>query len=478
MFTSLKPVFVVAGRELKDQFRDWRVIAPMTILVLCFPLLANEFARRSVKFISQYGGDLIIDRLVPFSLLIIGFFPITVSLVVALESFVGEKERGTIEPILNSPLADWQIYFGKLLVGVATPLVASYLSFGIYLLLVIRQDLTLPTPLVFFQLVLLTSAHAFLMVSAAIVISVQSTSVKAANLLASFIVIPTAILLEGEASLLFWGNEYILWWAILGVVITALLLIRLGLAHFQREYLLGREIDALNLRWMWRTFWQNFRGGANSIGEWYRISVGAALRKILPSALVLIGVGALTILATYSWVAVNGPKLLDTASPAEVEKITADLLATPDLRAIRERVNAPYLFMNNTRAMVVIFLVGMVSLSVLGVMAYMLNISLIGGLFGAAQVLGLPAWKLFLGGVLPHGIFELPAFLIGCAAVLYCGASFVTPQVGRSFGETTVQVFAEWCKLFIGVIVPLMALAAVIEAYATPYILTALMGMR
>ena len=36
MFSKLKLVWLVAGRELKDQFRDWRVLAPMIILDLLF----------------------------------------------------------------------------------------------------------------------------------------------------------------------------------------------------------------------------------------------------------------------------------------------------------------------------------------------------------------------------------------------------------------------------------------------------------
>src|SRR3990172_9972342 len=206
MFTKLRLVWIVARRELRDQLRDWRVLMPMLILVLCFPFLMNEFARQTVDFLNQYNANLILDRLVPFSIMIIGFFPITISLVVALEAFVGEKERGTIEPILSAPLDDWQLYFGKLLVGVATPLAASYLSIFLYLIMITRQGLEMPSFSVMVQLFFLTTAHATLMVSAAIVISVQSTSVKAANLLASFIVIPVAILMQGEAVMLFWGN--------------------------------------------------------------------------------------------------------------------------------------------------------------------------------------------------------------------------------------------------------------------------------
>jgi uncharacterized membrane protein SpoIIM required for sporulation len=481
MFTKLKPVFIIAGRELKDQLRDWRVLAPMAVLVLCFPLLMNAFARQSIGFINRFGGDLIIDSLVPVSILIIGFFPITVSLVVALEAFVGEKERGTIEPILSSPLDDWQIYFGKLLVGVATPLIASYLSFGIYMLLVVRQELTLPSPIMIFQLILLTTAHAFLMVSAAIVISVQSTSVKAANLLASFIIIPVAILMQGEAGMLFWGNETVLWWAILGVMIIASLLIRLGLAHFQREYLLGREIDSISTRWLWRTFWTQFLGGSRSLAEWYRLMVMPALKKIMPATLVLVLVAFVSIFLSHAWVMKNGPALLESVPRDQVAKFKENLINTPDLREIEERMNvtylAPYLFFNNTRAVFVIFLVGTVSFSVLGVLAYVLNIALIGGLFGVIQLFGdIPVWPLFLGGVLPHGIFEIPALLAGSAAMLYFGVSLVTPQAGRSFGEAGVELFADWCKVYVGIVVPLMAVAAVIEAYITPQILANIMS--
>ena len=285
------PVWLVTKRELRDQLRDWRILFPLIVLTLVFPLLMNEVARSAVEFVGRYGGTLLVDRLVPFSVLIIGFFPITISLVVALESFVGEKERGTIEPLLSTPLKDWHMYVGKLLIGVVTPLTASLVAIGFYLIIVSRQEIEMPPLSVLIQLLALTIAHAILMVSAAIVISVQSTSVKAANLLASFIVIPVAVLMQGESALLFWGNSQVLWLAVAGVIILAGLLIRVGLSHFQREYLLGREIDVLNLRWAWSTFWGYFKGESASMWAWYRSEVRKVLRQLtLP-------VGVLVVLA-------------------------------------------------------------------------------------------------------------------------------------------------------------------------------------
>ncbi|MFM8369639.1 MAG: stage II sporulation protein M [Chloroflexota bacterium] len=476
MFNKLRPVWLVAQRELRDQFRDWRVLIPMSILTLCFPFLMNEFAKQTVDFLNQYNADLVLDRLVPFSIMIIGFFPITVSLVVALESFVGEKERGTIEPLLTAPFDDWQLYFGKLLVGAITPLIASYTSIGLYLLLIMRQDLNMPSTSVMVQLFLLTTAHAVLMVSAAIVISVQSTSVKAANLLASFIVIPVAILMQGEAVMLFWGNETVLWLGVAGVMIISLLLIRVGIAHFEREYLLGREIDTLNFKWMLKTFWKNFIGGAVSVGDWYRRVVGPSFRRALPAMGLMLFVAVVSVWMSYDWIMTNVSQAIANASPEDISKLQDNIGDLPDLSSLRGHLSAPFLFFNNTRSMAVIFLAGMVSFSVLGVLFYMINVALIGGVYAVLQLIGISPMPIFLAGVLPHGLFELPALLIGSAVVLYIGAALVTPQNGKSMGEVIIDLMADWAKIFVGLVVPLLAIAALIEAYITPNILLRVMG--
>jgi len=107
MIEKIRPALVVANREVRDQFRDWRIIFPITALTLFFPFLMNFTAQEMLKFVEKYGASIIAERLVPFLLMIVGFFPISASLVIALESFVGEKERGSIEPLLNTPLKDW-----------------------------------------------------------------------------------------------------------------------------------------------------------------------------------------------------------------------------------------------------------------------------------------------------------------------------------------------------------------------------------
>ena len=465
------PVWLVTKRELRDQLRDWRILFPLAVLTILFPLLMNEVARSAVEFVGRYGGTLLVDRLVPFSVLIIGFFPITISLVVALESFVGEKERGTIEPLLSTPLKDWHMYLGKLLIGILTPLVASLLGIGFYLVIVSRQNIEMPEWPVLLQLLALTIGHAVLMVSAAIVISVQSTSVKAANLLASFIVIPVAVLMQGESALLFWGNNQVLWLAVVGVLIVAGLLIRVGLSHFQREYLLGREIDVLNIRWAWHTFWGYFKGQATSFLGWYRLEVWRVLRQLWLPVGVLVVLAAFTLWAGFQWTVTNVPQLIDIASPDAVEKLSDRFGQSTTLAGLGQNLSAPFIFSHNVRAVGLILLAGLVSFSVLGMLVYIVNLSTVGALLGVFQLLGYSPLALTLNGLLPHGIFEVPALILASAATLRIGVVLVTPQMGRSLGEVLLELLADWTKIAVGLVVPLLLIASIIETYITPVLL-------
>ena len=468
---DLRMIALIAGRELRDQLRDWRIMLPLLILTLTFPFLMNEVAAQAVGFFAKYGTALIAYRLVPFSVLIIGFFPITISLVVALESFVGEKERGTIEPLLNAPVANWQLYCGKLLAGTVTPLAASYISIGVYMAMVSQQKLQLPSPYEVTLLLVLTTGHALLMVSAAIVISVQATSVRAANLLASFVVIPVAIMMQGESVLLFWGTDKVLWLAIAAVLIMAGLLVRLGLAHFEREYLLGRELDALNSRWITHTFWVAFRDGATSVAGWYKLQTRLMARRLALAVMIIAALAIVGYWISFAWTTTNIPRLLSAASRQDLANLVRTGRQSIGLAQINQHLSPPHILGNNLRATTLIFLGGLVSFGVLGVIAYMVNVGLVGGVLGVFHVIGYSPTLLFVAGLLPHGLFEIPALILTSATVLRAGAVFVMPQTGKSMGQIAVELVADSAKILLGFVIPLLVIAAVVEAYITPAIL-------
>jgi len=464
-------IWMVARREFIDQFRDWRIIVPMLLLVTLFPFIADDTTRQAVSFMNRFGGDLLLDNLVPFVVLVIGFFPLSFTLVVALESFVGEKERGTIEPLLSSPLEDRHLYLGKLLVGITTPLVFSYASIAIYLILVSRRAVQFPSGYMLALILLLTFAHAVLMVSSAIVISVQATTIRAANLLASFVVVPVAFLLQGETVLIFWGNEDVLWYAIAGVTLLAGLLVRLGLSHFRREYLLGREIDSINLKWVWRTFRERFTGKAKSISEWYRQELPVTLRQLRQPLMVVFGLALVAGIISYMWVVANVPAYLDLTAERknEIRMLVADNLGNLD--TLGERLSAPVLFFHNARTTVVFLLLGLVSFGTLGLALFIGNIALVGAVLGAAHLVDYSPLLAFTAGILPHGIFELTAVFLATAAMLKTGAQLVTPQGDKSLGEMLLVSLADWFRIFVGLVLPLLAIAALIEIYLTPLLI-------
>jgi uncharacterized membrane protein SpoIIM required for sporulation len=426
----------------------------------------NFTAKAALNFATQYGTPIIGERFVPFLLMVVGFFPITISLVIALEAFVGEKERGTIEPLLASPLKDWQLYLGKLTAAVTAPLVTAYIGITVYLLGLVANHVPLPDINRLAQTIVLTSVQAVLMVSAAIVISTQATSVRAANLMSSFVVIPVALLIQGESILLFWGTNQILWLAVVAVASLSALLVRVGVAHFQREVLLGREIDVLNLRWMGVTFWRTFRGGAKNIFDWYRRVVPATLRKQKFSIWLTVLIGLAASVAIYLWFAAMSKGLVGLVKPEDITKA----LGT-SLDPLEGRISFWYIFGNNIRAVFIIALLGLVSFGTLGMLAYIINASLIGGVLGIFKAFGFSPLLLLAAGILPHGIFELPALIISSAAVLHIGVMVVTPEVRKTLGETLIEGIADWAKINLGLVIPLLLIAAAIETWITPGLL-------
>jgi uncharacterized membrane protein SpoIIM required for sporulation/ABC-type transport system involved in multi-copper enzyme maturation permease subunit len=465
---DLSMTWLVASRELRDQLRDWRIIFPMVVLTLIFPLLADLGAKAAMDFTNRYGTPLITERLVPFLLMVVGYFPITVSLVIALESFVGEKERGTIEPLLVTPLKDWHLFMGKLISGTVAPLVTSYLGITVYMIGLHIQNIPFPDINRMIQTLVLTTVQALLMVCGAILISTQATSVRAANLMASFIVIPMALLIQGESILIFWGNDQVLWLAVIGVAVLTALLARVGVAHFQREALLGREIDMINLHWIGNTYWQAFKGEARTLKDWFRYEIFKTLRKLTPTIILTVFIGLITALAGYYWGTINSSRGIDHVRYGELSNLLSSGMGVP---FTNNELSFPIIWGHNLRAIVVLLLLGLFSFGVLGALVYLLNMGIIGVVLALVAAMGGSVIKVGVYGILPHGIFEIPALIIASAGILYIGIILVTPRPQRTLGEVLIEAIADWTKIAVGLVLPLLTIAAIIETWFTPGLL-------
>ncbi len=91
-------------------------------------------------------------------------------------------------------------------------------------------------------------------------------------------------------------------------------------------------------------------------------------------------------------------------------------------------ISFPAIWGHNLQAIVVILLLGLFSFGVLGALVYLLNMGIIGAVLALIRAMGGSPLKVGMFGILPHGIFEIPALILASAAILYIGIVLVTPR--------------------------------------------------
>jgi uncharacterized membrane protein SpoIIM required for sporulation/ABC-type transport system involved in multi-copper enzyme maturation permease subunit len=468
-------------REIRDTLRDWRMVVPILILTLLFPVLMSFLADMALQWVAKYGAPIIGDRLLPFLLMVVGFFPISFSLVIALETFVGEKERNSLEPLLATPLSDAQLYLGKTLAAMIPPLLAAYLGITVYLIgLYISKGWTPPLKLLVLVL-MLTTSEGLVMVSGAVVISSQTTSVRAANLLASFIIIPMAFLMQGEALIMFWANYGVLWWIVLFLLVVDAVLVRMGIHIFNRESLLGREIDELNIPFLWRTFWGYMRWrpwffglGAEDLPRWLRWlgSIGGLYRHHIPTILRRSWLAIVTVVIGLALSAVVGSDYAARyplpSDVLELDQVSAEHFS--DLPAVDwlPTFTVWGVLANNVRTLVGATLLSIFSFGTMAIALLMAPLAIIFFFVVQAAYAGYSPLLFFSAFVLPHGLLELPAAIIATALAVRLGAAFMSPPKGMTVGEGWLRALADFVTVFIALVVPLLAAAAAIEVHVTP----------
>jgi uncharacterized membrane protein SpoIIM required for sporulation/ABC-type transport system involved in multi-copper enzyme maturation permease subunit len=480
--SSLALVWTVARRELRDTLRDWRIVTPIILLTLFFPWLMNLTAQVAVEFIERREAAAIIgERLIPFLLMIVGFFPVSFSLIIALETFVGERERRSIEPLLSTPITDLELYLGKMLSSTVLPLSGALLSIGVYLAGLYVSIGYLPPGQLLVQILILNVVTAVMMVSGAVVVSSQTTSVRAANLLASFIIVPTALLMQAESIIMFWGYYDALWAMAGAMALIALILVRMGIRTFNREEILGREIDELNLRRSLRLVGHRFlRSPALQPAEepasgptllhWllrvYRRDLPWLLRRNwMPLAM-----AALFVLVAVAL----GWGLVDDY-PLPVGILNLDDLSRQDFDALSSVSFLPSLttggiLFHNVRVLLLAAFLAVISIGVLPILMLMVPMSLVGFIAGQVAAQGQDPLTFVAAFVLPHGVLEIPAAVIATAFAFRVGASLTAPPEGMTVGENLLLAVADLAKVFIFLVLPLLGLAAFLEANITPEI--------
>ncbi len=485
---SLRPVLALIRREIRDTLRDWRIVVPVVILTLLFPVLMSFVANMALDWVAKYDAPIVGEQMLSFLLMVVGFFPLSVSLVIALETFVGEKERGSLEPLLATPLTDVQLYLGKTVAAVIPPLSAAYLGITVYLVGLYFVKGWTPQPLLLLLIVLLTTVKGLVVVSGAVVVSSQTTSVRAANLLASFIIIPGALLVQGEAVIMFWADYNVLWWIALFLLVVDVILVRMGIRIFNREELLGREIDQLNAATLWRTFcghlrWERWFFGLNlqeESGErmpaWLRWlgTVGGLYRRDIPAILRRSWLAFMVVVVGLLFSACIGYALAARYQlPPEMlqlEQVSVEAFTEFPAVDWLPAFTTWGVLVNNVRSLLLAALLAVFSFGTLAVALLMVPLAIVFFFVTQAAYVGYSPALFFAAFVLPHGLLELPAATIATALAVRLGAAFTSPPRGMTVSHGWLWALADFIKVFVALVLPLLVLAAAVEVHVTPYI--------
>ncbi|MEQ8672925.1 MAG: stage II sporulation protein M [Aggregatilineales bacterium] len=490
--TTMQNALIITRREVRDSFRDWRILAPIFILTFLFPFLAQFVAARFSAWLTGFGAELIGERTIPFLLMIVGFFPISISLVIALETFVGEKERRSLEPLLSTPLTNTELYIGKTLSAMIPPLISSYGGMAVYLTTLLFTELAWrPQPMLIVQIVLLTTVQALVMVTGAVVVSSQTTSTRAANLLASFIIIPMTLIINGESIIMFLAPDAdspsgigALWAIIIGMFVVCILLLRVGNAIFNREELLGRAIDQLNIFGVMKKIGRFARSiddegtTASNLIEWYSKGVTLSLRRLRTAMQVAALVFIVAFFAGFLFGQLEQWRL---PLPPQDEFLGTDELSNATeimssfLNTSTQSSAMGFIILQNGRILLAAMILSIFTFGVASLTLTPLTYLILGYLLAQVLIAGYDPLFLF-GAVFTHGIIEIPVIVIAAALGLRLGSIVTRPPRGETVGEAWMVAFGDTVKLTIALVIPGLIIAAFLEAFVTPRVVIALLG--
>lgn len=134
------------------------------------------------------------------------------------------------------------------------------------------------------------------------------------------------------------------------------------------------------------------------------------------------------------------------------------------------------IFFQNVRVLLLLALLGTFTFGILGILVFMAPWVIVGFAAGQIFLAGENPLLFIAATVLPHAIFELPAIMLAAAAALRWHLTVIAPPPNSTLSEAFVATAAEFTRIFIGLVLPILLLAAFVEAFITPQVMIAVYG--
>lgn len=185
--------------------------------------------------------DLVFNYILPVFFLII---PIMASSIMAASSFVGEKEKHTLETLLYAPLTLNQIFRSKVLASFLLSMLVSLLSFVSMILVVETEAFFLMgaflIPKVNWLIILLLLSPGVSMIAVTLIVrvSAKAQSMEESQQSAVFLILPLILLIVGQFSGVILLSPLLLLALSLVCGVIAWLLLKKSMKRFSYELLL------------------------------------------------------------------------------------------------------------------------------------------------------------------------------------------------------------------------------------------------
>jgi len=141
-------------------------------------------------------------------------------------------------------------------------------------------------------------------------------------------------------------------------------------------------------------------------------------------------------------------------------------LIKPDTSAIELAIG---LFKNNTMACLLLFVTGFFPIFLPAIGIIMMNSAIMGIMFAFMKLSGQAIFPMLFAGIIPHGIFEIPAIIFAGTLAFYLSIGIFRKINDARFSFKNCLM--NGLKTFLFVCIPLLVIAAAVEAFITPIFL-------
>jgi ABC-type Na+ efflux pump permease subunit len=239
-------ILVIARRAALESLRDRMTVVMSLLFALVMPIgLVVAVLRPLALAESAAAPEGLFGRLLVFYVLLVGLLPSSAAIGIAAGQFAGEKEQGSLAPLLASPASNVAIFGGKVLGSIIPPTVFSIVAELVYLVALVvvvgPGALRLIAPPLVLPMVVLVPATALFAATVASLISSRVRTYNAAQQIGGLALVPFwATVFPSAFQLLTWG-PWALAIAALGLIALDVVLVLLAAATWRREEVLAQR---------------------------------------------------------------------------------------------------------------------------------------------------------------------------------------------------------------------------------------------